>query len=91
MAGKLRYLDSREDEQTRGITMKSSAISLLYEPLLVNLIDRLLTLAINALLVFKNFLKNVFSPGHVDFVTEVSSAINLADIAILLVDVVRNK
>ena len=26
----LRYLDSREDEQLRGITMKSSAISLHY-------------------------------------------------------------
>lgn len=26
----LRYMDSREDEQVRGITMKSSAISLLY-------------------------------------------------------------
>lgn len=26
----LRYLDSREDEQTRGITMKSSAIALQY-------------------------------------------------------------
>lgn len=26
----LRYLDSREDEQVRGITMKSSAISLHY-------------------------------------------------------------
>jgi len=28
MAGKLRYLDSREDEQARGITMESSAVSL---------------------------------------------------------------
>lgn len=28
MAGKLRYLDSREDEQLRGITMESSAVSL---------------------------------------------------------------
>ena len=28
LAGKVRYLDSREDEQERGITMKSSAISL---------------------------------------------------------------
>ena len=28
MAGKIRYLDSREDEQERGITMESSAISL---------------------------------------------------------------
>ena len=29
-AGKLRYLDSTEDEQTRGITMRASAISLLF-------------------------------------------------------------
>jgi len=28
LAGKVRYLDSRDDEQQRGITMKSSAISL---------------------------------------------------------------
>lgn len=27
MAGKLRFLDSREDEQERGITMESSAVS----------------------------------------------------------------
>lgn len=68
LAGKLRYMDSREDEQTRGITMKSSAISLYYDPVLVNLID---------------------SPGHIDFCSEVNSAINLADVAILVVDVVR--
>ncbi len=30
--GELRYLDSREDEQARGITMKASAIALLYVP-----------------------------------------------------------
>lgn len=30
MAGKMRYLDSREDEQERGITMESSAVSLSY-------------------------------------------------------------
>ncbi|GFH17282.1 Tr-type G domain-containing protein, partial [Haematococcus lacustris] len=29
LMGELRYLDSREDEQQRGITMKSSSISLL--------------------------------------------------------------
>merc|ERR1719242_1949170 len=50
-AGKIRYLDSRADEQERGITMKSSAISLVYDSpdrqqYLINLID---------------------SPGHVDF------------------------
>ena len=31
MAGKLRYLDSREDEQQRGITMESSAVSLRFK------------------------------------------------------------
>ena len=43
MAGKMRYMDSRDDEQLRGITMKSSAISLVYKheqsDYLINLID----------------------------------------------------
>jgi len=33
MAGKVRYLDSREDEQQRGITMESSAVSLRFKVL----------------------------------------------------------
>eukprot|EP00889_Picochlorum_renovo_P003130 jgi/Picre1/30160/NNA_005529.t1 len=32
LAGELRYMDSNEDEQARGITMKSSSISLLHIP-----------------------------------------------------------
>jgi len=42
LAGKMRFLDSRPDEQERCITMKASAISLVYtaeEKYLINLID----------------------------------------------------
>lgn len=31
LAGKVRYLDSREDEQQRGITMEASGISLYFQ------------------------------------------------------------
>lgn len=43
MAGKLRYLDSRKDEQERGITMKCSSVSIHHkigdDEYLINLID----------------------------------------------------
>jgi ribosome assembly protein 1 len=32
LVGEMRYLDSRDDEQERGITMKSSSISLVHVP-----------------------------------------------------------
>ncbi|KAJ3019320.1 UNVERIFIED_CONTAM: Cytoplasmic GTPase/eEF2-like protein (ribosomal biogenesis) [Siphonaria sp. JEL0065] len=39
LAGKVRYLDSRDDEIERGITMKSSGVSLVFKDHLINLID----------------------------------------------------
>ena len=39
MAGNVRYMDGRADEQLRGITMKSSSISLIHDNHLINLID----------------------------------------------------
>ncbi|MFX1276706.1 MAG: GTP-binding protein [Promethearchaeota archaeon] len=75
LAGEARALDYLEEEQKRGITMKSTNISLYYEKsskenesFLINLVD---------------------TPGHLDFSGKVTRALRLIDGVIVVVDAVE--
>ena len=94
-AGLVRYMDNTPEEQERCITMKASSISIIYNKNLnKSFIDNEITEKekenVSNLLKKESFLINVIdSPGHIDFSSEIFTALKVCEGGLLIIDVIE--